>query len=293
MINWLQPDWMLEPATMTFQWRSVQRRPALAVEIARVDHSAWQLFAPFHHLSNELHKAANCFVLFVEGRPASFAGILHRPHPRVENVKGVSRVVTLPDYQGLGLAFVLLDALGAAYRALGFRFHHYPAHPAFVRAVDRSPRWALRKKPGKFSPALGYNSAIRAAMTKKNREGVLRGGFGGRPCAVLEYVGPAMTSIAEACALIESSARSSGKAVGDVEQMGSAYERERSSEAMRVLENKPKRTLEKSVAGIGNDIDERDAADNGAERQIALDAQTVAPFNGFDLRVMPARGRVN
>ena len=35
VIDWLQPDWMFEPATMTFQWRSLQRRPGLAVEIAR------------------------------------------------------------------------------------------------------------------------------------------------------------------------------------------------------------------------------------------------------------------
>ena len=34
--DWLQPDWVLEPATMTFRWRSVQRRPELACTIARV-----------------------------------------------------------------------------------------------------------------------------------------------------------------------------------------------------------------------------------------------------------------
>jgi len=73
--EWLQPDWMLEPATMIFQWRLLRRRPALNVEIARVDHSAWKLFAPFHYLTGDLHKAAACYVLFVDGAPASFAGI--------------------------------------------------------------------------------------------------------------------------------------------------------------------------------------------------------------------------
>jgi hypothetical protein len=102
VIEWLQPDWMLEPATMTFQWRAVQRRPDLAVEIARVDHSAWRLFAAFHYLTGELHRAANCFVLFVDGVPASFGAVLHRPHAKVDDVKGLSRLVTLPDYQGMG-----------------------------------------------------------------------------------------------------------------------------------------------------------------------------------------------
>jgi hypothetical protein len=50
VFEWLQPDWVLEPATMSFQWRSLQRRPDLAIEVSRVDHAAWKLFAPFHYL---------------------------------------------------------------------------------------------------------------------------------------------------------------------------------------------------------------------------------------------------
>jgi hypothetical protein len=33
--EWLQPDWVLEPATMQFRWRSLQRRPALNCTIRR------------------------------------------------------------------------------------------------------------------------------------------------------------------------------------------------------------------------------------------------------------------
>src|SRR5262249_25494417 len=141
ILEWLQPDWVLEPATMTFQWRSVQRRPALACEIARVDYAAWRLFAPFHYLTSELHRAAKCFVLLVEGVPASFGGVIHRPHSRADNIKGLSRLVTLPDYQGLGLAMVLSDALGAMHRSVGLRYHTYPAHPSLIRSFDKSPKY--------------------------------------------------------------------------------------------------------------------------------------------------------
>jgi GNAT superfamily N-acetyltransferase len=191
VIDWLQPDWMLEPATMNFQWRELQRRPALAIEIARVDHSAWKLFAPFHYLTAELHKAAACFCLFVDDVPASFGGMLHRPHAHAADIKGLSRLVTLPDYQGMGLALVLSDALGGAYKALGFRMHTYPAHPSLIRAYDRSPRWSLRKRPGTFSPRTGDTGLVG------------KGAMGGRPCAVFEYVGEAVASNANAKALIE------------------------------------------------------------------------------------------
>lgn len=197
VVEWLQPDWMLEPATMTFQWRSLRRRPALDVEIARVGHDAWKLFAPFHYLTADLHRAAACYVLFVEGMPASFAGVLHRPHPKVDDIRGVSRLVTLPDYQGLGLAMILADTLGAAFKAVGKRLHTYPAHPSLVRAFDRSRMWALHKKPGKFSPMLGGTSTL-TESTQAN--------MGMRPCAVFQYAGEAMPAN-EAHALIDGNER--------------------------------------------------------------------------------------
>jgi ABC-type lipoprotein export system ATPase subunit len=187
VIEWLQPDWMLEPATMTFQWRLLRRRPALAVEVARVGYEAWELFAPFHYLTADLHRSAACYVLFVEGVPASFAGIIHRPHSRVDDIKGVSRLVTLPDYQGLGLAMILADTLGAAHTALGHRLHTYPAHPSLVRAFDRSKCWVMHKKPGVFSPTLGETSGLR--NVRRDVEGVgKKWAMGSRPCAVFEYL---------------------------------------------------------------------------------------------------------
>jgi hypothetical protein len=189
IVDWLQPDWIFEPATMQYTAREgLQRRPTLDVCIGRVPYSAWQMFAPFHYLTGELHRAARCFALFVNGHPASFGAMLHRPHPRVKDVMGLSRLVTLPDWQGLGLAMILSDYLGAAYAAVGKRMHTYPAHPSLVRSYDHSKNWSMRKKPGVYS-ALGART--------------LPGKIGGRPCAVFEYCGP-KGDIAEARRLIES-----------------------------------------------------------------------------------------
>jgi ABC-type ATPase involved in cell division len=184
VIDWLQPDWILDASTMTFSRRSVQPRPRLNIEIGRADYSAWDVFAPFHYLTAALHRSARCFVLEVEGVPASFAGVLYRPHPTARDVYGLSRGVTLPDYQGLGLAFVLFDKLGAAYKACGKRLHLYPAHPSFIRSADRSPAWAMIKRPGTFSHA--------SSGKREGTGGVL---FGGRPNATFEYVGPALDDV--------------------------------------------------------------------------------------------------
>lgn len=180
VIDWLQPDWLLEPATMTFTRRAVQPRPRLGVEVARVPYAAWDLFRRFHYLTASLHHGAKCYVLAVDGQPASFAAMMYRPHPKVADVWGCSRLVTLPDWQGLGLALILIEALGAAYKTRGLRVHTYPAHPALIRSFERSPHWACIKRPGIWSTP-------NWTTPRKNMYGY----FGGRPNATFAYTGPA------------------------------------------------------------------------------------------------------
>lgn len=175
IVEWLQPDWTLEPATMDFTWRSLQRRPAIDCNIGRVPYAAWRLFAPYHYLTAALNPAARCYALWVGDRIAAFAGVLYRPHPKTKDIYGVSRLVTLPDWQGLGLAFVLVDELGKAFKGIGKRLHTYPAHPALIRGFDRSEFWAMKKRPGLYSPRASATTTVH---------------MGGRPCAVFEFQGP-------------------------------------------------------------------------------------------------------
>jgi ABC-type lipoprotein export system ATPase subunit len=190
--DWLQPDWVLEPATMTFRWRSVQRRPPINCRIVRAPYSSWSIFSRFHYLTAELHHNARCYVLYVDDAPASFAAALFRPHPKVADVWGLSRGVTLPDFQGLGLIFALIDHLGAVYKTKRLRLHSYPAHPIYTRAHDRSPNWRLTKMPNLRNS--GHADAVNAG-----RESI---GFGGRPNATFEYCGPA-ASKTEAAILLD------------------------------------------------------------------------------------------
>lgn len=206
--DWLQPDWVIEPrpshlaGTPTpslFRWRSVRPRPPIDIDITPATYDAWALFAPFHYLTAHMHTAAKCYVLWArtdethEWQPAAFAGVLHRPKPKHQKggaVWGLSRVVTLPDWQGLGLAFVLMDTLAAAYKAVDCGFNTYPAHPSLIHAFDRSPNYELSGKPEIISTILGPKSKT----GNKWRPGA-------RPNATFRYVGPAMQSRRDAVLL--------------------------------------------------------------------------------------------
>jgi ABC-type lipoprotein export system ATPase subunit len=179
ILDWLQPDWILEPGNpLRFQWRELQSRPKINVSIRRIKYEAWELFKNFHYMTPELNKAARCYGLFINNRIASFSAVLYRPHARVSDIMGLSRSVTLPDWQGLGLSCMLTDTIGAAYKAVGKRLHSYPSHPSYVRSRQRSPNWIQIKIAGQFSPRKGNTSTV--------------DGFGGKRCAVFMYTGPSM-----------------------------------------------------------------------------------------------------
>jgi len=180
IIEWLDPDWILEPGNpIRLTWRSLRRsRPPINVSISRVKYETWNLFREFHYMSQDLNKAARCYGLYVGDRIASMCGVLHRPHPRVNDIRGFTRMVTLPDYQGLGLAMVLAGTVASAHKAVGYRLHSYPNHPAWIRSYQRSKDWIQVKNSGEFSPKRGETSTV--------------GGFGGRRCAVFMYIGPSM-----------------------------------------------------------------------------------------------------
>ena len=158
IVEWLQPDWIIEPHLSKFDRRCHRQRPKLPIEVCEVDREAWKMFAPFHYMSASLNKAAKCFVLFVDGKPASFAGIIHFPHPKTKNLKRVSRLVTLPDFQGLGLSFALLEVLGREYKKQGYRLRTYPAHPSLIKSFDRSNQWKMKARPSNPSKRLGKTS---------------------------------------------------------------------------------------------------------------------------------------
>lgn len=207
VIDWLQPDWILEPAGMKFSRRLLRRRPAVEVEIRRVSYDLWSLFAPFHYLTAKLSKSCRCFAMFVEGRPVAFAGIGPFPHPKVRDIRQLSRLVTLPDYQGLGFGPMLSEKMGAIYRALNLRLRYYPAHPALIRTYEKAPYARLVRAAGQVENSSRANKVHRAQRDLAEGRAIRPYGIDtvgtGRPCATFEYCGAAHASLDEARAVYD------------------------------------------------------------------------------------------
>lgn len=154
---WLDPDWVYEPATNAFRWRSLQGRPAIALAIYRVHHSEWRRFAPYHYLTAALNPAAKCFVAHYGDRPVAFHSFLPFFGRLKDKRKALRdhRTVVLPDFQGIGIGGAVVTHLAATYAGLGFRVFRNTGHPAEIASAMRSKDWRLIRAPSRGSPDAG------------------------------------------------------------------------------------------------------------------------------------------
>jgi GNAT superfamily N-acetyltransferase len=188
IIPWLQPDWVYLPAENRFDWRCLQRRPAISLEIVRCAPSAWQLFAPHHYLSESLATSAVCFLALWNGRAVAFSAWM----PFVgagRKTRREHRTVTLPDFQGVGIGNALSDAIASLWRGLGYRAISTTTHPAMIAARRRSPHWRLVRAPSLASGREQKLTGLKHATTR------LTAGF--------EYVGPTLPRVLARCLLAE------------------------------------------------------------------------------------------
>lgn len=160
--EWLDPDWIYEPATASFAWRSLQGRPAIELEICRVDRAAWRIFKPHHYLSGDLHRGAACYLALYDGEPAAFTAVLSFPHPRRPGWRE-HRTVCLPDYQGVGIGNAMSEFVAHVYRATGKPYTSTTSSPAMIRHRAASPLWRVSRQAELLSrprgdPAVGFSA---------------------------------------------------------------------------------------------------------------------------------------
>lgn len=136
--EWLAPDWVLDMATGAFSRRCLQR-PPIELAVVRCHSRAWRLFARHHYLSGRLNPSAQCFLALWHDEPVAFCATL--PLVAARRRRRISRLVTLPDYQGVGIGTALLEAVAEMHRAQGYRVNITAGHPAVIAHCRRSPCW--------------------------------------------------------------------------------------------------------------------------------------------------------
>jgi GNAT superfamily N-acetyltransferase len=72
-----------------------------------------------------------------------FAGVLYQPNTARRNIKRCSRLVILPDYQGIGLGTKFLQVIAKEYAEQGADFEIITSAKNMIAALRRSPEWVM------------------------------------------------------------------------------------------------------------------------------------------------------
>lgn len=167
--EWLQPDWVYEPATGNFRWEYLQQRPEIELTIFRANYQAWAAFSRHHYLTKDLNKSAQIYVACIDNQPAAIIALLPLVHSQIHNAKRISRIVVLPDFQGVGLANRFMEMICGALKHQGFKTYITTSHPALIRSLNNSNQWSMARKPSRVAKQGKTSSISSRAKTSGGR----------------------------------------------------------------------------------------------------------------------------
>lgn len=164
-------------------------RPNIDLTVRRVEPNVWYTleFYKYHYLTADLNKACKCFLFEWNDVPVGFVAILNTPRKRIPYGCSISRIVILPDFQGLGLSTIIFNFCGGMVKSMSDESHDYhlyikTAHSKFGDALSRNPNVKGTQFDGKTrikSDAEGgkYRSRLTRRSYCKEYIGAKRDGY--------------------------------------------------------------------------------------------------------------------
>lgn len=121
-------------------------KPLIELTVRRVEPSVWKSlgFDKHHYLTADMNKSCKCLLFEWEGIPVAFAAILNTPRKGIPYGCSISRLVIMPDFQGLGLSTQIFNFCGGLVKSMSDDEHEYKlyiktAHQKFGEALSRNP----------------------------------------------------------------------------------------------------------------------------------------------------------
>lgn len=96
-------------------------------------------------MNSELPSASQCYGLYDDNEIIGFLAVLHQPHGKTKNLKRCSRLVILPDYQGIGLGTKFLNAIAERYKKQGYQFSIVTSAKNMINALNKSDKWQMTR----------------------------------------------------------------------------------------------------------------------------------------------------
>jgi ABC-type ATPase involved in cell division/GNAT superfamily N-acetyltransferase len=211
VVEWLDPDWIIDCNTQKFIDRRLlpaadrARREQLSFDIREVAGRSWKAFSRYHYLSENLPGGIRRFFGIFHGKNQigfqCFANYTPRKDKNEPLIMHSNRTVIHPDYAGLGLGIRLINETSELMHREGFRVMAKFSSTPVYRSMSRQPCWVLRSvdRPiGSQAKRTGKGYAHRTATIRTNLKVYSFEYLGARAVSAPETPGEARTAGAPA-----------------------------------------------------------------------------------------------
>ena len=125
--------------------KNTNDKPHIHLTVQRVEASEWKNlgFDKHHYLTSDINKSCKCLLFSWNETPIAFVGILNTPRKGLPFDMAISRLVILPDYQGLGLSSIILNFCGGIVQSLGedYRLLIKTIHTKMGKHLTKCNEW--------------------------------------------------------------------------------------------------------------------------------------------------------
>lgn len=153
ILEWLLPDWTCSPqkggALERCDYRR-QFRPQIKLQVSRVESKTWDFFKKHHYLTEEVNKSCKFLLFEWNEKPIGIVAIINQPGPNERKyAMAISRIVIMPDFQGMGLGVKLSEFCGGLIRNQNGLCFIKTVNPALGEYFNKSKLWRATSNNGK------------------------------------------------------------------------------------------------------------------------------------------------
>lgn len=194
ILDWVQPDWVIDTKTKTFERGELRQRPKIDLQIWKVNQSYWKFYKPHYYLDLPMPVAAEYFIGTVDGELACHVCV--SPRFEIKGYRG-TRLVTMPEWQGAGVGSRFLNFIAQYHLdGNGRGGHKYPlyfhtSHPQLCGYLRHSKKWSQCSAVLYGGNKTKSAKSIAKSQRKNHSDTVVGCGYGGHFRAVqgFKYIG--------------------------------------------------------------------------------------------------------
>lgn len=153
IMEWLTPDWTCSPqkggVLERGEWLR-QSRPNIELQVSRVESNTWDIFKKHHYLTENVNKSCKFLLFTWNDKPVGIVAMINQPRKGCPNGFAISRVVILPDFQGMGLGTKICEFSASLFVAQGGKVYIKTINPALGVYHNNSDIWRATSMNGKI-----------------------------------------------------------------------------------------------------------------------------------------------